>query len=53
MCSRVYDVVMRDNQGELTTSEILAKSPCRALVTATELFPEHEVLKISDHGEWS
>ena len=43
-----YIVVLRTTSGELIEWQCRAKSPCQAFMAATELMPEHEIIKVKE-----
>lgn len=52
MSAQSYIVVLKAPTGELIEWEILAQSPCKAVMAANELMPEHEITKVGRLGDW-
>lgn len=52
MTVQTFIVVLETPTGEQLKWKTMAASGCKALLAATELMPDHEVLKIFREGEW-
>ena len=52
MSAQTYIVVLKTPAGELIEWECMAKSPCKAVMAANELMPEHEITRVSLKGSW-
>ena len=52
MAAQTYIVVLKTTEGELINWECSAKSPCKAVMAANELMPEHEITKVTRKGTW-
>lgn len=46
--SQDYIVVLKATNGELIEWQCRAKSPCKAFMAATELMPDHEIIKVAE-----
>lgn len=46
--SQDFIVVLKTTSGELIEWQCRAKSPCKAFMAATELMPEHEIIKVKE-----
>lgn len=52
MSAQTYIVVLKTPEGEVVDWECLAKSPCKAVMAASELMPGHEITKVTRKGDW-
>ena len=52
MTAQTYTVVLKTAEGELIDWECMAKTPCKAVMAANELMPDHEITKVTRKGDW-
>lgn len=52
MTVQTFIVVLETPTGEQLKWKTMAQSGCKALLAATEFYPDHEILKIFREGDW-